>query len=94
MDARDVLEIPLNATDDEIRAAYLRKVKEYPPDRSPEKFEQIRDAYESLRDPRRRILELLFSVDPETPFATLFGVDRPKRSFVGLYPWLAVLRGK
>jgi curved DNA-binding protein CbpA len=33
MDARELLGIPPNASDEEIRAAYLRKVKQYPPDR-------------------------------------------------------------
>jgi curved DNA-binding protein CbpA len=94
MDARDVLGIPPNAQDKEIRAAYLRKVKEFPPDRSPEEFERIRDAYETLRDPRRRVRELLFSSNPETPFATAFAIERPKRRFAGPDPWLAVLRGK
>ena len=34
-DPRQVLEVEAEAGDEEIRAAYLRKVKEYPPDRSP-----------------------------------------------------------
>ena len=94
MDARIVLDIAPNASDEEIRAAYLRKVKEFPPDRSPEEFERIRDAYETLRDPRRRMRELLCSADPETPFASAFAVGRAKRRFVGPDPWLAVLKGK
>ena len=32
-DPRQVLEIDAEAGEEEIRAAYLRKVKEYPPDR-------------------------------------------------------------
>ena len=94
MDAREILGVPPNAQDEEIRAAYLRKVKEYPPDRAPEEFERIRDAYETLRDPRRRIKELLFSANPETPFATAFAIERPEREFTNLESWLAVLRGK
>src|SRR5215813_526208 len=50
-DPRMVLGIPPEAGDEEIRAAYLRKVKKYPPDRAPQEFEKIRDAYETLRDP-------------------------------------------
>ena len=53
-DPREVLGIEAEAGDEEIRAAYLRKVKEYPPDRSPREFERVRDAYDMLRDPRRR----------------------------------------
>ena len=55
MDPREVLGIPPDAGEEEIRSAYVRKVKEHPPARSPEQFERIRDAYDSLRDPRRRM---------------------------------------
>jgi len=41
MDPIEVLGISQNATDEEIRAAYLLKVRECPPDRAPEKFEKI-----------------------------------------------------
>ena len=58
-DPRQVLGISPEAGDEEIRAAYLRKVKEYPPDRAPREFEKVRDAYEILRDPRRRTRQLL-----------------------------------
>ena len=47
-DPRQVLGIDAEAGEEEIRAAYLRKVKEYPPDRSPREFERVRDAYEIL----------------------------------------------
>ena len=46
MDPTDVLGISPEATDEDIRAAYLLKVREYPPDRSPEQFEKVREAYE------------------------------------------------
>src|ERR1017187_956249 len=64
MDPREVLGVNQDAGEEEIRAAYVRKVKEHPPDRSPEEFERIRDAYDSLRDPRRRMRNRLLSVDP------------------------------
>ena len=64
MDPGEVLGVGQDAGEEEIRAAYVRKVKEHPPDRSPEEFERIRDAYDSLRDPRRRMREKLLSVDP------------------------------
>ena len=54
-----MLGISADADEEQIRAAYIRKVKEHPPDRSPEEFERIRDAYASLRDPRRRMRDRL-----------------------------------
>ena len=46
MTQTEILGVAANASEDEIRRAYLEKVKQFPPDRSPEEFERIRDAYE------------------------------------------------
>ncbi len=91
-DPRQVLGIALEASDEEIRAAYLRKVKEYPPDRAPGEFEKVRDAYESLRDPRRRMRQTLLAADPKQPLVSLLDGRVAERRFTGPEPWLAVLR--
>jgi DnaJ domain len=94
MDPRQLLGVGPNATDEEIRAAYLAKVKENPPERSPEAFEAIRDAYNGLRDKRSRIQERFFSALPDPPLVSLLdGMERSAR-FVGPEPWLEVLKGK
>ena len=90
----EVLGVSPDASDEEIRAAYLQKVREHPPDRSPEQFERIRDAYTILRDPRRRVQHRLFSVDPGAPLSSLVGAETRQRRFVGPDPWLDVLKGK
>ena len=92
LDPRIVLGVGQDATDEQIRVAYLRKLKEFPPDRSPAEFEQIRDAYELLRDRRQRFRHLLFSVDPLAPLDKILEGDRRNRKFVGPEPWLAVLK--
>ena len=94
MDAREILGIPLNAGEEEIRAAYLQKVKEHPPDRSPEQFEKIRDAYEALREPRRRMRDMLLSAEPEASLASLIAGQANERRFAGPQPWLDVLKEK
>jgi curved DNA-binding protein CbpA len=94
MDPREMLGVSQDAGEEEIRAAYVRKVKEHPPDRSPEEFERIRDAYDSLRDPRRRMREGLLSVDPFVPFVTVVELKAGQRRFAGPQPWLEVLKGK
>ena len=93
-DPMAILGVPSNATQDEIRAAYLQKVKEHPPERSPEEFERIRDAYDALRDPHRRMRHMLLSADPYAPFASLVDGGPPQRRFAGPQPWLEVLKGK
>lgn len=92
-DPIQVLGIEPGASDEEIRAAYLRKVKEHPPDRSPREFEQVRDAYDALRDPRQRTRRMLMA-DPKQPLASLLDGRVSERRFTGPAPWLAILREK
>ena len=44
-----ILEIPRNVTPGEIKNAYFKLIKKFPPEREPEKFKMIRLAYESLK---------------------------------------------
>jgi len=94
MDPREVLGVRQDAGEEEIRAAYVRKVKEHPPDRSPEEFERIRDAYDSLRDPRRRMRDRILAADPLAPFVSAIDLQARPRRFAGPQPWLEVLKGK
>ena len=94
MNAWAVLGIPVTAGEEEIRSAYLARVKEHPPDRSPEEFERIRDAYETLRDPRRRMRYMLLSADPEVPLVSLVEGQPAQRRFAGPRPWLEVVKKK
>lgn len=91
-DPCEVLGLPPGAGDDEVRAAYLRKVKEHPPDRDPEEFERIRDAYQMLQGPRQRALRLLLDADPRLPLASLLDGRDATRRHVGLGSWLKVLK--
>lgn len=94
MDALEVLGIVGRASEEEIRAAYLRKVKEHPPDRSPEEFERIRDAYETVRDPRRRMRTMLLAANADEPLVSLLDGRPVQRRFTGPGPWLEVLKRK
>jgi len=93
-DPREILGVPLDAGDERIRDAYLQKVKEHPPDREPAEFERIRDAYEVLRDPRRRARHMFLSADPQAPLVSLLPASSQERKFTGPDAWLAVLREK
>ncbi len=44
-----------DATDAEIRRRYLALVRDFPPDRAPERFRAYRAAYEALSDERKRL---------------------------------------
>lgn len=86
-----VLGLPVGACDADVRGAYLRKVKQYPPERAPEQFERVRDAYEDLCDPRRRGRRILESADPCAELVSLLDDDAAQRRFTGPGPWQAVL---
>lgn len=50
-----VLGVADDADDPEIRRRYLALVREYPPDRAPERFQELRAAYDALSDERKRL---------------------------------------
>jgi curved DNA-binding protein CbpA len=59
-DPYEVLGIPPDADDEAIRRRYLQLVREFPPERHPEKFAEIRRAYDDLKDLNTRLLHRLF----------------------------------
>ncbi len=93
-DPSQILGVSPQAGDEEIRAAYLRKVREYPPDRAPEEFEKVRNAFEVLRDPRKRALALFHASDPDAPLASILDGRAPRRLFAGPLAWREVLKSK
>lgn len=91
-DHHEVLGVSPDASIEEIRAAYIRAVKENPPERQPEAFERIRDAYRYLGDPRRRAQERILAGDPLAPLASILEDMPPQRRFVGPEMWLRVIK--
>ena len=87
-----VLGVSSDADDERIRAAYLAKLKLYPPEGSPAEFEQVRDAYHLLRDHQRRTQHTLFSANPDAPLESLLGDMDNERQFAGPSPWRAALK--
>jgi curved DNA-binding protein CbpA len=50
-----VLCVDEDAGDAEVRRRYLALVRDFPPDRSPDRFREYRAAYEALSDERKRL---------------------------------------
>ncbi len=59
-DPYEVLGLTPDSDDTTIRKRYLELVKQHPPERSPEKFRDIRAAYDQLRDATTRVRGRLF----------------------------------
>jgi DnaJ-class molecular chaperone len=89
-----LLGVASSANADELRAAYLRKVMEHPPDRDPEVFEQIRDAYEQLRNPSVRARAVLEGPDPTDPLKNFLAGEPRARAFIGSQLWIDLLKEK
>jgi curved DNA-binding protein CbpA len=62
-DPYDVLGLDRTADEAAIRRRYLELVREHPPDRSPERFAAIREAYDQLRDPAVRLGAQIFRIE-------------------------------
>jgi curved DNA-binding protein CbpA len=62
-----VLGLSHQASEADIKRAYFQLVRQFPPERQPEKFRVIRTAYEQLRDPEQRARMDLFLVQPPPP---------------------------
>ena len=92
--AWEILGISVNSDQEQIRRAYLEKVKQHAPDKDPEEFERIRDAYTKLRDSQGRTRQLLLMVDPRAAFTTLLESDSTVRLFTGSALWWKVLKQK
>lgn len=67
MNPYSILGIDPSATDGEIRTAYFARVAEHPPERDPEGFKAVREAYEKLSDAGARAREFLENFEPIGP---------------------------
>jgi curved DNA-binding protein CbpA len=90
----EVLGLMPGASEEEVRAAWVKKVKEFPPDRNPGEFEQIRNAYDALRNPRRMARAKLFSDAYAAPLPERLDKLKKQRQFAGPALWRAVLKTK
>ncbi len=62
-----VLELDRNSSQSDIKKAYFKLVRQYPPETQQEKFQEIRIAYETLRSPERRSETDLFLLQAPMP---------------------------
>jgi curved DNA-binding protein CbpA len=77
-DPYTVLGVATGATEAEIRHRYLELVRQFPPEREPQRAAEIRQAYDLLRDPVRRMTDRLFDIRTSQTFESLLSANRPE----------------
>jgi curved DNA-binding protein CbpA len=61
MNPYDILGVPADAQDETIRKAYLEGIKRFSPERCPQRFAAISEAYQALKDENSRLQYELFN---------------------------------
>jgi DnaJ-class molecular chaperone len=74
----------------EVRRRYLELVRQYPPDRAPERFAEIHQAYEKLRDPVVRMESSLFDLESSGTVADVLA-DLRRRLRAARFPTQTLL---
>lgn len=94
MDPYQILNIEAKgASDDQIHQAYLKAVRQFPPDKNPEQFQQIRDAYEMIKTQENRLKINLFGIESIQPLSEILP-DGAKRSRVGVELWISMIEAE
>ncbi len=91
----ELLGIPDNADQKEVRRAYLEMIRRYPPERSPERFQEVVDAYRLIRDETERARLEVFGMpesEGETRLSDLVLPPSDRRNRIGMEAWLGLLR--
>ncbi len=70
-DPYQVLGLQKDAAGETVRQRYLELVRQFPPEREPQKFAELRAAYDALRDPIVSLEKRLFSVSAVHTFESL-----------------------
>ena len=70
-DPYEILGVTHGSTEADIRHRYLELVRQYPPDRAAERFAEIHQAYEKLRDPVVRLESKLFDLESSETMADI-----------------------
>jgi curved DNA-binding protein CbpA len=87
-----ILGLPADSEDETIRRRYLELVRQFSPERQPERFAAVRQAYESLRDLNTRLRHRLFEAGKQETVEALIEelVCRSKRRRVPLHELLSL----
>ena len=91
-DPYEVLGLPRAAGEAEVRARYLELVKQFPPEREPERFREIRAAFDAAQDPLVMASRLLEPPSDQMP-QWADAIEAQKKNPPRLSPTLLVSLG-
>lgn len=77
-DPYEVLGLSPDASEEELRQRYLTLVREHSPERDPQRFAEIRHAYDQLREPVLALERRLFSLTAADTFDSLLAAERER----------------
>ena len=78
MDPFFIFSLGVDASDQEVQQRYYQLIEKFPPDRHPEEFTMIREAYEQLKDQQRRMkTRLFYFTDPDKGVPLLQTLPEP-----------------
>ena len=90
----EVLAVGTDDDDETIRQAYLAAVRRFPPDRRPQDFQRICEAYERIKNEESRLALLLFEPAQGETLDDLLAEERCRtlsRRRIGLSSLLSLL---
>jgi len=79
-DPYSILGLSPDSSDDTIRRRYLALIRTHSPDRDPDRFTEIREAYEKLRDPVARLRYQLFEAGKDESLDVLIADAKAQTS--------------
>ena len=71
IDVYAILGLPADSDDEAIRRRYLELVRQYPPEHHPQKFAEVRAAYDLLKDLNTRLRHRLFEAGKSESLDTI-----------------------
>ena len=91
----ELLEIAETVDQKEIRRAYLQKIREYPPEHSPAKFQEVVQAYQLIKNETERNRLRIFGMpgdESSRKLSDLVVAPLDTRNKIGIKAWLKLLQ--
>ncbi|OHD49595.1 MAG: hypothetical protein A2096_01115 [Spirochaetes bacterium GWF1_41_5] len=89
----EALNLPDDADDGIIRRAYLEMVKKYTPEKDPDKFRAVNEAYALIKDAEARARLRVFGMKENgtNKLEDLVRPSAPGRKKIGIDAWLSLI---